>query len=96
MIELNDQATIATLLFKNLHFQDPSACGRAIQKRRTKVVRQLSSPSESEDDASSIAPPEPEYDFWKHHKKKKSQQGDEIPLYLLNLVDSLKSNPFAE
>ncbi|CAG4954879.1 unnamed protein product [Parnassius apollo] len=105
MIELNDHAAIATLLdprFKNLHFQDPSACGRAIQKLRTMVVGQLSSPSESEDDVSSIAPPE--YDFWKHHKelahghkkKKKSHQGDEVSLYLSNAVVSLKSNPFAE
>ncbi|KAF9423686.1 hypothetical protein HW555_001012 [Spodoptera exigua] len=42
MIELNDHAAIATILdprFKNLHFQDPSACGRAIQKLRTMVVR---------------------------------------------------------
>lgn len=53
MIELNDHAAIATLLdprFKNLHFQDPSACGRAIQKLSTMVVGQLSSPSESDDD----------------------------------------------
>lgn len=70
MIELNDHAAIATLLdprFKNLHFQDPFACGRAIQKLRTMVVGQLSSPSESEYDASSTATPE--YDFWKHHKE---------------------------
>ncbi|CAG4974228.1 unnamed protein product [Colias eurytheme] len=105
MIELNDHAAIAKILdprFKNLHFQDPSACGRAIQKLRTMVVGQLSSPSESEDDVSSTTPPE--YDFWKHHKelahghkkKKKSHQGDEVSLYLSKPVVSLKSNPFAE
>ncbi|CAG4984435.1 unnamed protein product [Parnassius apollo] len=56
------------------------------------VVGQLSNPSESEDDVSSIAPPE--YDFWQHHKelahghkkKKKSHQGDEVSLYLSNPV----------
>ncbi|GBP72859.1 hypothetical protein EVAR_48843_1 [Eumeta japonica] len=105
MIELNDHAAIATILdprFKNLHFQDPSACGRAIQILKAMVVGQLSSPSESEDDVSSTAPPE--YDFWKYHKeladghkkKKKSHQGYEVSLYLSNPVISLKSNPFAE
>lgn len=98
---------MATLLdprFKNLHFQDPAACGRAIQKLKTMVIEQLSSPnpSESEDDAASIE--QPEYDLWKHHKelahghkkKKKTHQGDEVSLYLSNPVVSLKSNPFAE
>ncbi|CAG5056557.1 unnamed protein product [Parnassius apollo] len=80
----------------------PSTCGRAIQKLKTMVVGQLSRPSESEDDISSIAPPE--YDFLKHHKelayehkkKNKSHQGDEVSLYLLNPVVSLKSKPCAE
>ncbi|CAH1109965.1 unnamed protein product [Psylliodes chrysocephalus] len=48
-IELNDHAAIATLLdprFKNLHFQDPAACGRAIQKLKNMIKGQQSSSSE--------------------------------------------------
>ncbi|KAL0818783.1 hypothetical protein ABMA28_008110 [Loxostege sticticalis] len=35
-------ATILDPRFKNLHFQDPSACGRAIQKLRTMVKKKKS------------------------------------------------------
>ncbi|XP_029170131.1 zinc finger BED domain-containing protein 1-like [Nylanderia fulva] len=104
LIECNDHAAIATLLdprFKNLHFQDPAACGQAIQKLKSMIYEQQSSPSSEEDASSSVTQ---EYDFWKYHKelvhghkkKQKTHQSDEISLYLSNPVISLKNNSFAE
>jgi len=49
-IEYNDQTSFATILdtrFKNLHFQDPVACGKAIQKLKEND-RVLMASSESE------------------------------------------------
>ncbi|XP_029160147.1 zinc finger BED domain-containing protein 1-like [Nylanderia fulva] len=69
LIECNDHAAIATLLdprFKNLHFQDPAACGQAIQKLKSMIYEQQSSPSSEEDASSSVTQ---EYDFWKYHKE---------------------------
>ncbi|CAI6375724.1 unnamed protein product [Macrosiphum euphorbiae] len=97
---------ISTLLdprFKNLHFNDPNACSRAMSALRD-LTRIDTSSSESEGEA----PPESTYDFWaihkelvqsQGHKKKKTSHGnagDELSLYLANPVMPLNSNPLEQ
>lgn len=64
---------ISTLLdprFKNLHFNDPNACFRAMSALRN-LNRIDTSSSESEGEA----PPESTYDFWATHKELVQSQG---------------------
>ena len=103
-IEYNTHAALASLLdprFKNIHFQDANACGRAIQKLKELIksdILNLSIESEAEQ-ATKI-----EYDFWKYHKelagnqkkRKTSKKGDELAIYLSSPVSSLKSSPLEE
>lgn len=103
-IEYNTHAAIATLLdprFKNIHFQDANACGRAIQKLKELINQDISNlNSESEVEES----PKKDYDFWLHHKelvinqkrKKTNIKSDELSLYLSSQISSLKSSPLEE
>lgn len=61
LIEMNTHVAIATLLdprLKNIHFRDPSACGRAIQKLKDLIKSDLTTSSESEEEQPVM------YDFW--------------------------------
>lgn len=99
--EFNSHIALGCLLdprFKNLHFRDASACGRAIQKLRELVNAEThKSSGSSEEDV----PMEETFDFWLPHKelahghgkRKKSQNhSDEVSLYLQNPVCPLNVN----
>lgn len=103
LIEQHSRLAIATLLdprFKNINFQDPTACGSAISKLKVacKTVDSSSS-SESDEDRGATAV----FDFWHAHKqlahgRRKKGTGrpsdtSEVSLYLSNPVSPLKSNP---
>lgn len=85
--------------FKNLHFQDASACGKAIQKLKNMIAENVTmSTSGSEDETVNE-----DFDFWSHHKqlavgqkRKRSSKADEVSIYLANPVCALKSNPLEE
>ncbi|XP_055909811.1 zinc finger BED domain-containing protein 4-like [Eupeodes corollae] len=102
-IEHNPNVALATLLdprFKNLHFQDANACGRAIQKLKD-LVKQDKEISSSESDVDET---QKGFDFWKHHKelvisqkrKKNHTKSDSVSSYLSTPVSNLKSNPLEE
>lgn len=102
LIEFNTHAALATILdprFKNLHFQDPNACGRAIQKLKNIKEDMSTSTSGSEEEVA-----KDDFDFWLHHKelaigqkrKRGNTKGDEVSLYLSNPVCAFKSNPLEE
>lgn len=100
-VELNSKLAMATILdprFKNIHFQNPVACSRAINKLKTvSVARDSSSSGESEEER----PNEKKFDFWKCHKelahgknkRRNKEDTSEISLFLANPVSSIKSNP---
>ncbi|KAL4710716.1 hypothetical protein ACJJTC_004361 [Scirpophaga incertulas] len=63
------RSTLGTILdprFKNLHFQDANACGRAIQKLKNIIKDDIASTSGSEEEQE-IA--HEDFDFWSHHKQ---------------------------
>lgn len=103
MIEFNMYAALGTLLdprFKNLHFRDANACGRAIQKLKNLIKDDTStSNSDSEVEINSE-----DFDFWLHHKnlaigqkrQRANSKTDELSIYLSNPVCALKSNPLEE
>lgn len=102
LTEMNTHIAIATLLdprFKNIHFRDPNACSRAIQKLKDIIKSDIPATSSESDEENSVL-----YDFWQHHKelvhtkkkKKCNQEGDELSLYLSGPVCNLKSNPLEE
>jgi len=67
LIEMNTHIAIATLLdprFKNIHFRDLHACGRAIQKLKDIVKSDIAATSSESDEEQSVL-----YDFWQHHKE---------------------------
>lgn len=98
-IEQHSRLAISTLLdprFKNINFEDATACGSAISKLRVACKSvDSSSSSESEEDRGAV------FDFWQAHKllahgrRKKSTRSDtsEVTLYLSNPVSPLKTNP---
>ncbi|XP_036329849.1 zinc finger BED domain-containing protein 1-like [Rhagoletis pomonella] len=97
LIEYNTYAAFGTILdprFKNLHFQDANACGRAIQKLKSIIEVDVSTSSEEEEVAKD------DFDFWQQlavgQRKKRSTKGDEVSLYLSSPVSCLKSNPLEE
>ncbi|CAG9562811.1 unnamed protein product [Danaus chrysippus] len=102
LIEFNTLAALATILdprFKNLHFQDANACGRAIQKLKNIIKEDITiSTSGSEDEIAE------DFDFWSHHKqlavgqkrRRASTKADEVSIYLANPVCALKANPLEE
>lgn len=101
--EQNYRLAISTLLdprFKNIHFQNASACGSAISKLKA-VCKEESSQSSVSGDSSEEEKTNPAFDFWQTHKElaqgknKKGKQADssEITLYLSNPVTPLKSHP---
>lgn len=100
--EFNSHIAVACLLdprFKNLHFRDASACGKAIHKLKELISCETNKSSESsEDDTTSQ---QMEFDFWLPHKElvhgrgkeRKTQiQLDEVSLYLQNPVCPLNSD----
>lgn len=104
LIEYNALAASATILdprFKNLHFQDANACGRAIQKLKNIIKEDMTtlSTSGSEDEAVNE-----NFDFWSYHKqlavgqkrRRASSKSDEVSIYLANPVCALKANPLEE
>lgn len=103
LIEFNTLAAFATILdprFKNLHFQDASACGRAIQKLNNLIKEDTTmSTSGSEEET-----PNEDFDFWLHHKqlavgqkrRRANSKADEVSIYLANPVCALKGNPLEE
>lgn len=103
LIEFNTLAAFATILdprFKNLHFQDANACGRAIQKLKNIIKEDMTmSTSGSEEEAA-----HEDFDFWLHHKqlavgqkrRRANSKADEISIYLANPVCALKANPLEE
>lgn len=111
-IELCTPIAFATLLdprFKNLHFQNASACGIAIQKLSRIVDMETSSGSSEGDESDSETTEKVNYSaqFWSHHsnvvhgKKKLKTDGSsakpkaehEVTHYLRNPVCPLKANP---
>lgn len=102
LIEMNTHIAIATLFdprFKNIHFRDLHACGRAIQKLKDIVKSDIAATSSESDEEQSVL-----YDFWQHHKelvhtkkkRKSNKESDELSLYLSGPVCNLKSNPLEE
>lgn len=69
LTEFNSHIALACLLdprFKNLHFRDASACGKAIQKLKEVINSDTNKSSESSEDD---APQKEEFDFWLPHKE---------------------------
>ncbi|CAL1672901.1 unnamed protein product [Lasius platythorax] len=101
MIEHVPIIALSTLLdprFKNLHFKNAQASGKAVSFLRRVISEKMqSSSSGSENDGV----PRGKCDFWLYHKvlvqkdRKRSEgrQGDELSLYLKNPMTPLKSNP---
>lgn len=102
LIEMNTHIAIATLLesrFKNIHFRDLYACGRAILKLKNIIKSDIATTSSESDEEQHVL-----YDFWQHHKelvhttkkKKNNNENNELSMYLSGLVCNLKSNPLEE
>ncbi|XP_055550267.1 zinc finger BED domain-containing protein 4-like [Wyeomyia smithii] len=110
-IEQMSQVAIATILdpgFKNIHFQDPTACAKALSKIRSTISKNEANAVECRNlDSNTHELCEQQqkntYNFWKHHKllmfenpKKQTNAGDELALYLTLPVSSLDSNPLEQ
>lgn len=103
LIEFNNLAALATILdprFKNIHFQDANACGRAIQKLKTFIKDDTTMSTSGSEDETAIE----DFDFWSHHeqlavgqkRRRASSKADEVSIYLANPVCALKANPLEE
>lgn len=103
LTEQNSRLAISTLLdprFKNIHFQNPVACGNAISKLKAAcTLNDTTSSGESEEEKTTNNTTT--FDFWQTHKelaqcknkKGKTTDHSELTLYLSNPVSYLKSNP---
>ncbi|KAJ8868129.1 hypothetical protein PR048_031938, partial [Dryococelus australis] len=87
-IEYNTYAALGTILdprFKNLHFQDPNACGRAIHKLKNIIKEDMVTSTSGSNEVA-----KDDYDFWLHHRelaigqkrRRGSTKDDEVSLYL--------------
>ena len=71
LIEQLSPVAIATILdprFKNLHFQDPAACAKAMIKIRAALSDDPRDKADVTDSSVEQAGGTKEYDFWEHHK----------------------------
>ena len=102
-IEYCTHAAIATILdprFKNIHFQDLQACGRAVYKLN-EIIKEIMPNSNAicESEVASIK----NYDFWQHHTRlamdqhrKTQNKSDQLSLYLSTPVAPLNSCPLEQ
>lgn len=103
LIEFNSLVALATILdprFKNLHFQDATACETAIQKLKHIIKEDATISTSGSDEDTPIE----DFDFWLHHKKlavgqkqrRANSKADEVSIYLANPVCTIKANPLEE